>query len=159
MAAPAELRRGAGTAARGLALPVLAALFAVLLATQAPAQQASAPVERDPVIEAKVTRLATELRCPVCQGLSIQDSPSDLAIQMKDVIRTQLEAGATEQDVRDYFVSKYGEWVLLEPRASGFNLLVYLLPGLALLGGGVLIAVSVRRWTAAPAPEAASREA
>lgn len=107
----------------------------------------SGPLE-DPVLEARATALAAQLRCPVCQGLSIQDSPSPLAQDMKDLIRGQVAAGATDREVRDYFISKYGEWVLLEPEARGFNLLVYLLPGLALLAGAGLIFVAVRRWTA-----------
>jgi cytochrome c-type biogenesis protein CcmH len=71
---------------------------------------------------------------------------------MKGVIRTQVAAGHSDDEIRDYFVSKYGEWVLLEPPAHGFNLLVYLLPALALLGGAGLIMVAVRRWTE-PLPE------
>ncbi|MFO7895164.1 MAG: cytochrome c-type biogenesis protein CcmH [Longimicrobiales bacterium] len=108
----------------------------------------------DPAQEARATRLATELRCPVCQGLSIQDSPSPLAQQMKDLIRGQVVAGRTDDEIREYFISKYGEWVLLEPKARGFNLLVYLLPALALLGGVGLIVVAVRRWTEPPEDEA-----
>lgn len=138
------------------------AIATVLLAfapasAQSPAQRAGADtlaaddiaraVARDPALESRATRLASELRCPVCQGLSIQDSPSPLALQMKDLIRTQVGQGYTDAQVRDYFVSKYGEWVLLEPRASGFNLLVYVLPAAALLAGFGLLAVAVRRWT------------
>lgn len=108
------------------------------------------PLE-DSALEARATALASQLRCPVCQGLSIHDSPSPLAQDMKDLIRGQVAAGASDQDVRNYFISKYGEWVLLEPDPSGFNLLVYLLPALALLAGAGLIFVAVRRWTA---PEA-----
>lgn len=104
------------------------------------------PLE-DPALEARATRLAQELRCPVCQGLAIHDSPSPLAQDMRDLIRAQVAAGATDDDVRQYFISKYGEWVLLEPKPEGFNLLVYLLPALALLAGGGLIVVAVRRWT------------
>lgn len=107
------------------------------------------PLE-DPAMEARATRLAAELRCPVCQGLSIQDSPSPLAQQMKDLIRSQIVAGRTDEEIHQYFTSKYGEWVLLEPKAQGFNLLVYLLPALALLGGGALIVVAVKRWTVPP---------
>lgn len=104
----------------------------------------------DSATEALATRIAAALRCPVCQGLSIQDSPSPLAQQMKDLIRAQLMEGRSEAEVKDYFVSKYGEWVLMEPRAEGFNLLVYLLPALGLLAGGGVIAMAVRRWTAPP---------
>lgn len=121
-------------------------------AAAAPEQAASPDVARavarDPALEARATRLASELRCPVCQGLSIQDSPSPLALQMKDLIRTQVGQGQTDAEIRGYFVSKYGEWVLLQPRASGFNLLVYFLPAAALLAGLGLLVVAVRRWTA-----------
>jgi cytochrome c-type biogenesis protein CcmH len=106
----------------------------------------SGPLD-DPALEARAIALADQLRCPVCQGLSIHDSPSPLAQDMKDLIRSQIAAGATDEEVREYFISKYGEWVLLEPRAEGLNLLVYLLPALALLGGAGLIVVAVRRWT------------
>lgn len=104
------------------------------------------PLE-DPALEARATRLASELRCPVCQGLSIHDSPSPLAQQMKDLIRSQVLEGRSDEEIRAYFVSKYGEWVLLEPKAEGLNLMVYLLPAVALLGGAGLIILAVRRWT------------
>ncbi|MDX1673406.1 MAG: cytochrome c-type biogenesis protein CcmH [Longimicrobiales bacterium] len=107
------------------------------------------PLE-DSAMEARATRLAAELRCPVCQGLSIQDSPSPLAQQMKDLIRSQVVEGRTDEEIHQYFISKYGEWVLLEPKAEGFNLVVYLLPALALLAGAGLIVVAVRRWTVPP---------
>jgi cytochrome c-type biogenesis protein CcmH len=81
----------------------------------------------------------------VCQGLSINDSPAELAIEMKGVVREQLAAGKTPQDVREYFIAKYGEWVLLEPDPRGFNLLVYLLPVLGVLGGALFIWSFVRR--------------
>jgi cytochrome c-type biogenesis protein CcmH len=109
----------------------------------------------DPTLEARATRLASELQCPVCQGQSIQASPAPMAQQMKDLIRGQVADGYTNEQIREYFVSKYGEWVLLEPKAAGFNLLVYILPGLALLAGAVFVAVMVRRWSSAE-PDAAS---
>jgi cytochrome c-type biogenesis protein CcmH len=109
----------------------------------------------DPALETRATRLASELQCPVCQGQSIQASPAPMAQQMKDLIRRQVADGYTNEQVREYFVSKYGEWVLLEPKAAGFNLLVYILPGLALLAGAVFVAVMVRRWSSAE-PDAAS---
>lgn len=106
----------------------------------------SGPLE-DPALEARATALAGQLRCPVCQGLSIHDSPSPLAQDMKDLIRSEVAAGATDEEVRQYFISKYGEWVLLEPEARGFNLLVYVLPLVGLLLGLALIVVMVRKWT------------
>lgn len=107
--------------------------------------------KNDPVLEDKTKAVASELRCPVCQGLSIQDSPSELSQQMRTVVKERLATGQSEQEVKDYFISKYGEWILLEPQAHGFNLLVYALPALLVLGGAGLIVLLVKRWTAAPA--------
>jgi cytochrome c-type biogenesis protein CcmH len=103
-------------------------------------------------IEAATTALASELRCPVCQGNSIQDSPSELALQMRDVIRDQLLTGKTPDEVRAYFVDKYGEWILLAPRAEGLNLIVYVVPFVAVFVGGLVVWRTVRRWTATDQP-------
>jgi cytochrome c-type biogenesis protein CcmH len=111
----------------------------------------------DSVLDARVREVASKLRCPVCQGLSLQDSPSELSQEMKDVVRDQLAAGKSSEEVVQYFVGKYGEWILLQPKASGFNLAVYALPVLILAGGALLVVLAVRRWTRAarvpPAPE------
>lgn len=135
---------------------VLWLVIAVLAASRpAPAQSLPAAdsvrlsgPSRDSVLEAQVRQLSSELRCPVCQGLSLQDSPSELSQEMRDVIRDQLRAGRTPEQVTAYFVGKYGEWVLLEPEPHGFNLLIYVLPLLAVLAGGALLVVAMRRWTA-----------
>lgn len=95
----------------------------------------------DSALDATVSRIASQLRCPVCEALSIEDSPTELAREMKGVIRDQLAAGRTPGEVKAYFVDTYGEWVLLQPEASGFNLLVYVLPLLAILGGAGLVFV------------------
>lgn len=108
---------------------------------------ANAQVLSDSVLDAKTKEVAAELRCPVCQGLSIQDSPSELSQQMKQLVRDQLKAGKSPEEVKAYFVSKYGEWILLEPKPHGMNLAVYLAPFVLLLGGGALIVVMVRKWT------------
>lgn len=101
----------------------------------------------DSVLEARTSAVAAQLRCPVCQGLSIQDSPSELSLQMRAVVRDQLGAGKSPEEVKAYFVSKYGEWILLEPTPRGFNLLLYLAPVLVVLGGLTGIILVVRRWT------------
>lgn len=102
-------------------------------------------------LEERTSAVASELRCPVCQGLSIQDSPSELALQMRAVVRDQLAAGRTPDEVKRYFVEKYGEWILLEPPARGFNVVVYVLPVAAVLLGAAAVVVAVRRWSR-PAP-------
>jgi cytochrome c-type biogenesis protein CcmH len=130
----------------GIAMPVAGRL---------PAQQ-RVPVETTPrtpadsVLEARTSAVASQLRCPVCQGLSIQDSPSDLSQSMRAVVREQLAQGKTPEQVKAYFVSKYGEWILLAPAAHGFNLLAYSVPLLVVLGGGAGIVIAVRRWTRPP---------
>jgi cytochrome c-type biogenesis protein CcmH len=125
----------------------LSCLIGILLALPltVEAQQAS-----DSALEARTSAIAAQLRCPVCQGLSIQDSPSELSQQMRSLVKDQLKAGKSPEEINAYFVSKYGEWILLEPKPRGFNLLVYVLPVLLVAGGLGLIAVVVRRWTRQP---------
>jgi cytochrome c-type biogenesis protein CcmH/NrfF len=101
----------------------------------------------DSALDAKTAAVASQLRCPVCQGESIQDSPSELAMQMRDVVKEQLRAGRTPAEVKAYFVSKYGEWILLDPTAHGFNLVLYAAPYVLLLGGVGMIFFAVRRWS------------
>ena len=67
---------------------------------------------------------------------------------MRSLVHDQLAAGKSPDEVKAYFVSKYGEWILLSPPPHGFNLLAYAVPVLIVLGGGALIVVAVRRWTA-----------
>ena len=86
-------------------------------------------------IDEQTRSIAQELRCVVCQNLSVADSPSEMAQQMRGVIREQLRAGKTSQEVKDFFVSKYGEWVLLSPTTKGFSLLVWVLPFAVLVLG------------------------
>lgn len=104
----------------------------------------------DRELDEGVKQVASRLRCPVCQGESIQDSPAELATQMKQLVREQLAGGQSEQQVLDYFVVRYGQWILLEPKAEGFNLIVYWLPVLFLAFGAVGIWMAVKKWTSSP---------
>ena len=127
----------------------LAQVFALVAGLQGgtpPAAPQTPVIVEETKIDIQVREIASELRCPVCQGLSLQDSPSELAQEMRDVIRTQLEEGKTPDEVKAYFVASYGEWILLEPTAKGFNLAVYLLPVIVVIGGVVLLFVVARRW-------------
>lgn len=136
-------------------LLVSAALLAAITG-RADAQAAGASVApvaqqaADTALDARTNAVAAQLRCPVCQGVSILDSPAELAQQMRDLVREQLRTGKSPDEVKTYFVSKYGEWILLEPRASGFNVLIYALPVLAVLGGLAVIVIAMRRWTKPP---------
>jgi cytochrome c-type biogenesis protein CcmH/NrfF/cytochrome c-type biogenesis protein CcmH/NrfG len=100
-----------------------------------------------PDIDDQAREIAKELRCVVCQNLSVADSPSEMAQQMRGIIHEQLQAGKTPQQIKDFFVSKYGEWVLLAPTTRGFSLLVWVLPfGVLVLGIAVALWL-VRRWS------------
>lgn len=117
----------------------------------APQQAGSEPLA--PPLEARVQAVAKELRCAVCQGLSVADSPSSMARAQLDKVRELVSEGKTDQEIREYFVARYGEWVLLQPKAEGVNLLVWLGPVALLLGGAYVISRQVRRE---PEPSASS---
>lgn len=147
-----------------------AMLLAVLLLTQsaagttpaaqAPGREATSaaePAVRDGAdLDVRVREVASRLRCPVCQQLSILESPAELAQQMKAVVRERLAAGQSEDEIIAYFVSKYGEWILLDPPKHGFNLVVWLMPVAALGGGVLLLALAFRRWLGAGRGEVAA---
>ncbi|HEX2227159.1 MAG TPA: cytochrome c-type biogenesis protein CcmH, partial [Candidatus Binatia bacterium] len=105
-----------------------------------------------PDLEDQTRMLAAELRCVVCQNLSVADSPSEMAQQMRAIVREQLQAGRTPQEVREFFVSKYGEWVLLKPKASGVSLLLWVLPYIALSAGMLTALWLIRRWAKRKTP-------
>ena len=109
-----------------------------------------------PVDENAVRAIGSDLRCVVCQSLSVADSPSETANQMRGIIRERLAAGETPEQVKAYFVDKYGLWILLAPPRQGFNLLVWIVPFAGLGAGLVVLAFLVRRWTRRPAGGAAA---
>ena len=99
----------------------------------------------DRTIEDRARALDSELRCPVCQGTSIDDSPVAFAAEMRAVVREQLAAGASDQEIRDYFVERYGVWILLAPPAQGFELALWLAPGVLVAGGAFVLVRRARR--------------
>lgn len=116
----------------------------------APAQTSPASQGRyveETLIDRQTREISSKLRCVVCQGLSLQDSPSQLAQEMRAIVREKLEEGMAPDEVKDYFVEKYGEWVLLQPEPRGFNLLVYILPIAMLFGGAGFVFLKARSWT------------
>jgi cytochrome c-type biogenesis protein CcmH len=120
---------------------VLLAFWIVRAVAEAGAATAS------PELEDKVRAIASELRCVVCQNLSVADSPSDLAKEMRNLIRELVEQGKNREEIQAYFVSRYGEFVLLSPTKRGFNLLVWILPFLAVVVGACGVYLVARRWT------------
>lgn len=95
--------------------------------------------------EARAVRLGGQLRCPVCRGVPIADSPAELAKQMMQVVHEQIALGKTDEEILHYFEKRYGEWALLKPKAEGMNLSVWILPFLFILGGAVFIIIQVRK--------------
>jgi len=118
------------------ALLTLQLVVSLTMGQYAPQRLAGDPL--DPAREARVQVLAKQLRCAVCQGLSISDSPSSMARAQLEMVRELVSEGKSDEEVVEYFVARYGDWVLLEPPASGINLLVWAGP-LVLVALGLLL--------------------
>jgi cytochrome c-type biogenesis protein CcmH len=114
--------------------------FVLLLLLTAPLYATAAPDLDD-----QTRAISTELRCVVCQNLSVADSPSEMAQQMRAMVREQLQAGKSPEQIKDFFVSKYGEWVLLKPKTTGVSALLWILPYVVLVVGVVAALWFVRR--------------
>jgi cytochrome c-type biogenesis protein CcmH len=95
----------------------------------------------------RVERITSELRCVVCQGLSVRDSPSESARQMRDIVAQRVTEGRTDDQIRDEFRASYGDWVVLSPPLASWTGLVWLVPIVALLAG---LVVAWRRLRAPP---------
>ena len=106
-------------------------------------------------LEKETARVAAKLRCPVCQGLSVNDSPATMAQNMKRQVRDLVAKGYSEEQSLLYFEKAYGEFVRLEPPMRGVNWLVWFAPVVLLVGGGVFVFFMVRRMRLAPAGDAA----
>jgi len=96
--------------------------------------------------EDRVTALAAGLRCPVCQGLSVADSDSETARQIRADIEDRVAAGQTDDDIRQAYVDRYGEWILLRPSGRGLGALVWFAPVAAVAAAGIALVVAGRRW-------------
>src|SRR3954468_2061814 len=116
----------------------LALVLAFAMAIAAPTAFAVQPDEilSDPTLEARARVLSRELRCMVCQNQSIDDSDAPLARDLRLLVRERLQAGDSNGQVIDFLVARYGEFVLLKPRFSGYTALLWLTPPL-LVGIGI----------------------
>ncbi len=99
----------------------------------------------DPVLEERARALSAQLRCLVCQNQSIDDSNAALARELRILLRERLVAGDADQEILDYLVSRYGQFVLLKPEFNAFTALLWAAPVLLLVGGGVLAVRTIRR--------------
>jgi cytochrome c-type biogenesis protein CcmH len=104
-------------------------------------------------LERVTNEVSSLMRCPVCQGLSVADSPTPSAVAMKEEVRQFLADGYSESQILTYFEKSYGEFIRLEPKARGFNLLVWILPIAGLVAGLALVMRRVRRPAATEAQD------
>jgi cytochrome c-type biogenesis protein CcmH len=131
------------------------AMFAVLSLAAA-----SDPAERlpDPAQEARARDLFQQVRCLVCQNESIDDSQAELAQDLRKVVREQIIAGRSDDQIRAFLVARYGEFVLLKPSFNGANVALWLGPFAVLLAGGLFLLLRVRKKPRTP-PLSAEEEA
>ena len=134
----------------------IAAIFLMLAAAGAGAAVAR-PTSADPQLEARVQKLAEELRCLVCQNQNLADSHAELAIDLKNQVREMLKQGKSDREVIDYMVQRYGDFVLYRPPVKMTTLLLWGGPFVLFAGGlGVLFVNLRRRRAFAAAPLSAA---
>ena len=111
----------------------------------------------DPGLEARARAISRDIRCPVCQGETIDDSNAPIARDLRIIIRERLVAGDSDQAVIDYVVARYGEGVLFNPPAEGANLILWL-AGPVLLVAGIGVAMAAARRRVAPEASLSAEE-
>ena len=99
---------------------------------------------------ARFRKLSDELRCPTCQGLSVKDSEAGFSNSIKDKVRELMKDGKSDKEILAYFVDRYGEWILRAPTKSGFNLVLWFLPGAGILIALFIVLFRSKRWVSQP---------
>jgi cytochrome c-type biogenesis protein CcmH len=135
-----------------IALPVLLSCLSPALAVQ-PDEQLS-----DPALETRARDISAGLRCLVCQNQSIDDSNAPLARDLRILVRERLEAGDSNQQVLDYLVARYGDFILLKPRFAPYTLILWLTPAVVLVVGGIVALRRFRRPKGTPETLSAEEE-
>ena len=107
---------------------------------------------KDPALEVRARGLSQTLRCMVCQNESIDESNAPLARDLRILVRERIQKGDSDADVRRFLVARYGEFILLTPRLSGRTVLLWSVPILVLLAGGIGVFEALRRRRPAPVP-------
>jgi cytochrome c-type biogenesis protein CcmH len=125
---------------------ILSCVFALVVMVGSPARAVQPDeIMSDTAKEARARDLSRELRCMVCQNQSIDDSEAPLARDLRLLVRERIAAGDSDAQVIDFLVARYGEFVLLKPRLNPHTWLLWLLPPLALAGGGLALWTYGRR--------------
>ena len=139
---------------RNIVIAAAAALFCSI-AVAGEAQ----PVAEDPVLEERVNRVGELLRCLVCQNQTIADSNADLAVDLKNEIRDMMRKGQTDEQIVDFMVARYGDFVLYKPQVKSTTWLLWFGPGVLLVAGiGTLFFKLRKRASAQAAPPELSDE-
>ncbi|XSG81192.1 MAG: cytochrome c-type biogenesis protein [Methyloligella sp. ZOD6] len=141
-------RRGLGSAFRA----ALMALAVIVVSGPALAVQPDEVLE-DPALEQRARDISANLRCLVCQNQSIDDSDAPLAKDLRVLVREQLKAGKSDEEIMDYVVARYGEFVLLQPVFAPHTLLLWFATPVLLFVGLIAVLVMFRRRAAAPDPK------
>jgi cytochrome c-type biogenesis protein CcmH len=147
--------RGFGGVPRNGFLPVVA-LAAVIVTALVIGGARPDDGPRSP--SARTEAITGDLRCPVCQGLSVADSHTPTADAIRDDVRRRVDAGETDHQIRASYVARYGQWILLRPETSGVGALVWILPVSALLLAVGGLAFAFRRWRREPARAATDED-
>src|SRR5262249_24272123 len=114
-------------------------------------QPKGTPITDQSVLHERTQEVAALLRCPVCQGLSVADSPSEMAVNMKGQVRELLYRGFTQEQILGYFQRSYGRSVRLKPKMTDVSAAVWILPLLAIAIGVVSVVIKAKKLEAAPA--------
>ncbi len=122
----------------------LALVLAFQFALPSHANEA-APLAEDPVVEQRMISIADELRCLVCQNESLASSRADLAQDLRREVRELIKSGKSDQEIRDYLVARYGDFVLYRPTVKPITWMLWFGPFLLLLGAVVVVARLIRR--------------
>jgi cytochrome c-type biogenesis protein CcmH len=136
----------------------LALLLAVAPAHLSPALAQEAQLS-DPKLEQRARDLSKEIRCVVCQSQSVADSDADIAREVRGIIREQIAAGRSDQDIRDYLVARYGDFVLFDPPFKAATYVLWLGPFGVLVIGGIGVFLYFRRRAQEPATRPAELSA
>ena len=115
--------------------------------------QALSKVVDESELDIQVREIAKTLRCTVCQTENIWESGAPLAVQMRAAIRERLTLGHSPEEIHAYFLSRYGDYILMQPPKHGMNWLIWIAPFLLLLVGGFFLYKEVKQWVKPPSPK------
>ena len=102
--------------------------------------------EENEEFTARFRKISDELRCPTCQGLSVKDSEAGFSNSIKDKIRELMKHKKSDKEIREYFIERYGEWILRAPPKQGFNLVLWILPGAGIVIGLLWVVFRSKSW-------------